>query len=172
MSKRFGRNQRRRAREEIAALTPRKSCLEADLKASDAIVRGQKDQIENVKYILGNNFIGLDPETSYSGQVEAKRPYKVEIDSKSECRAPSGEAPILRHCKQLDLDTILFKWQKQENGNGRSPAMHFFLETSRHDVFYVISLEELKRMPRDYLVGLLSRNFAKLIDESLKAGEW
>jgi len=63
MSKRFGRNQRRRLLQQVEILQATSKLEKGLLDHQRTIINLQRRVIERVRHVIGPNFAGLDPET-------------------------------------------------------------------------------------------------------------
>lgn len=105
MSKRFGRNQRRKLHERVAQLEIA-VCVESDLKSH---IRQERDRLSQtlatVERMLGPHFAGLPPKTITVRQSFTRQPI-VNIATRAEpVRSfpdPSLPAPVSMRCEYVD----------------------------------------------------------------------
>lgn len=163
MSRRFGRNQRRRAREEIARLEGERQVsdeLVANLSKSDrmhrelaAVMMAKRnalaDQLEFVKEVLGDGFVAL--------QAGVREVGPHELDSMSEC--------MQFHVEQ----GAGFRVSTQVDQARR--AMHVMLRCgSTGQAAYVLTKTAIAALSRERLADLLVRQVAPmLVAEVVKA---
>ena len=116
MSRRFGRNQRRRARESIAALERDKQSVmelrKSELKAHIENMRDLRDDIKRAKEILAPGCIAFPAETDYS-DMEARdfllRGMRVPVTKKysfDEAMDLCATAPALQIMETMTLEFL------------------------------------------------------------------
>jgi len=78
MSKRFGRNQKRRAKAELLKETYRAITAEKSLMLVNRRVSSLEDQLDDVSQIFDKHFIGFDPIEIRSYDMDRIRIHKLE----------------------------------------------------------------------------------------------
>lgn len=161
MSRRFGRNQRRRAREEIARLAQESALLAEQSQASAKLVANLaksdnmhrelasylrrknddlREQIATVEQVLGKNFVALEAETMEVGLSE--------FESNCECMRFHVEQGVsFRVDAALDL---------------ARRAMHVRLRCGDKGEFaYVLNQHAIASLSRENLIHVLQENVAR-----------
>lgn len=166
MSKRFGRNQRRRARERIAALETRNSNLEQahvldrELSASlGAKLREAQDEIKRAKAILGRYCVAFMPEhrqieTGFAPFIrQAPQPRPFSIGSMS---GPESDALTLTF-QAMELDVIAARM----NDDPIRHEMHYGVTFRDGAYGYAVTKHALMLMDRGDAVRLVSDSLAQ-----------
>lgn len=156
MSRRYGRNQKRRARAEIAKLEQKAANLQTGMEMDRALIRHQSQKIEEhreqlnfVASILGTNFIGLKP-------ALWKFSDKHRLDY---FRCPVAGGDVMMHTMRTGIT----------DGNGRPDYMvHFHVELAGETGSYAISECALRDGPEDYIVRRISDEMSRLLMDELR----
>jgi len=143
MSKRFGRNQKRRMREQLEAVQKERDTYKAWYRQAQVIMRRNKRIVEDTADVLGSHFFTLDPECIEVRQLDAV--------------LPSWRAPIMPRSPRIqDVDTgpdsatfmehllpILYGRVSQ----GLQGQQHFRFSVAGHTVGYAIDLDAFRQAP-------------------------
>lgn len=161
MSRRFGRNRRRRAREQIAALQTRNANLESahvldrELCASlGAKLREAQDEIRRAKRILGRYCVAFMPEhrqietgfSPYIPQAPLPRPFAFDSITSSEADG------LTLAFQSIELDVIAARMHDdpirhemhygvtfRDGSHGYALTRHALLLMDRHDAVRLVS---------------------------------
>ena len=169
MSKRFGRNQKRRMREEIAEKESLcKTTFELmKLHRDKACENGRRvmeleDEIQDAKDVLGANFIGfrLTDETKQhirGAYIDSTLQYPVPPGYEALSLNPlQNEQEVMRH---VPLNVLALSIDREAYRD----MMHIRLHVDgAKRVAYALSGMQLKSMPRGVLLKRLSEEFARL----------
>jgi len=156
VSRRYGRNQKRRARAEIAQREQTITNLQTGMAMDRALLRSQTQRIEelrgqlkDVASILGTNFIGLKPALWKFSDKHRPDYFRCPVD---------GGDVLMRTMRTGITD-----------GNGRPDYMvHFHVELAGEPVSYAISECALRDGPEDYIVRRISDEMARLLMGELR----
>lgn len=154
MSRRYGRNQKRRAREHIAKLTRHLDGCSRDM----ILLRQQRDgarrQLDNVRQALGPNFIGLPPEVLVRRVLEIGENYSFRYG------APGGDVTM--------QSLVVSSFNHSER---HVHQLHFRVELAGQRVGYAISTPALLHAPADWLARDIGHEIARVLVHDLrKAG--
>lgn len=154
MSRRYGRNQKRKAREQIAKLTRHLEGCDRDM----ILLRQQRDdarrQLDNVRQALGPNFIGLSPE------MLVRRAFELGENYDFRYQAPGGDVPMRSLVYRSFTDSERHVHQ-----------LHFRVELAGRKVGYAISYPALLHAPAEYLARAIGHEVAHMLVVDLrKAG--
>lgn len=156
MSRRFGRNQRRRARAEIAQLEQKVADLSSAMEMDRALLRQQtqkigalRGQLENVARIMGTNFIGLEPKLLDFSRSIRSDPFRYPVDG----------GDVLVHVMKSRVTVC----------RDRPDYMiHFRVDLASEAAGYAISECALRDAPEDYIVRLISEEIAHTLVRELR----
>jgi hypothetical protein len=166
MSKRFGRNRRRRAREEIAALQTRNTNLEQahvlDRALSDSLgkkLRDAQDEIRRAKAILGRYCVAFMPEhrqietgfAPYIRQAPLPRPFSIGSMS-----GPESDAITLAF-QPMELDVIAARMHDDPIRH----EMHYGVTFRDGSHGYAVTRHALLMMDRPDAVRMVSDALAR-----------
>lgn len=163
MSKRFGRNQRRAARERIAALET-KVAMDGVLLRHISDKKAQLEQeIVNAKRMVGRMSVLFEP--------DAKRfdgPTRDQVQAFSQSAVMEDSAPFF-HAKSevIPLDVMIAKVKKADPAAFNS-AIHCQVTFDDGRWHYAISESAMDAMPEDILVERIARDLAMTIGQDLK----
>lgn len=162
MSKRFGRNQKRRAREHIERLEKEL----ADVRASPSILFREnsrlKRDIDLVRRALGPNSCLLepvkqqmnsDPEPKMRTHAIRRRPPMFEENISPTAKIDDVTMDVLLASVNID------KWMN---------SLHFKFYFRDRTIGYAVSEEAVANIPRDVLVDIMSHEVAELLVQKLK----
>ena len=149
MSKRFGKNQKRKFATEVETLKKQVEHLKRDLIASERNRKSDKETIHYVAKIFGQHFAGLEPMTD----IVARVPFAHRI---AEIQFP--EFSTYHHDVQLFVDRVLriielrpLEFKKTVDQLKRQ--VHLFLQTPSGEVAYAMSNEAWEQLRRDRRIG-------------------
>lgn len=133
MSKRFGRNQRRRLREQVATLQVNQDALAARWLLAERENYSYRSQMERLRRALGANFVGFDVETVLHKLERNRERDRMRVHT------PNGIA---------NCQTMVMKTAK----DGLTSHLHFRIECEAGGYAYVISENALRSTPEDLLI--------------------
>ena len=153
MSKRFGRNQRRKMRKRIEH-------LESDNRLKSTLMQRNQRIVEDVARILGRYFVGLDPEFQEIKYIDQMFPgwrAMVKRDHFNPGPIPMGEfvemiLPVLRGSRFID---------------DLRQQMHIRFVYDGTEVGYALDRQALLNMPRDLAIRNLAEAMARQLADSL-----
>lgn len=151
MSRRYGRNQKRRARADIAQLEQKATALQAGMAMDRELLRNQtqridelRAQLEDVAQIMGTDFIGLEP-------ALWKFSDKHKLDY---LRCPVDGGDVLMHTMRARITSDRLR---------PDYAVHFRAELAGEQVGYTISECALRDAPEGLIVRRLADEMARLL---------
>lgn len=151
MSRRYGRNQKRKAREQISKLTRH---LDEYTEGYNRDVGMLRRQLDNVRQALGPNFIGLPPETLVRRACELGENYDFRY-------------PALG--RELNMQSLVYR--SFSDSLRHVHQLHFRVELAGHQVGYAISAPALLHAPADWIARGIGHEIARLLVHDLrKAG--
>lgn len=178
MAARFGRNKRRRAREEIAALTQKlheERVLLAHVGESDTMHRalaahiGQErrrlqEEIDDAKAIAGPHSALFAPATLKADKASAgQRTWDIGASPPLECGPYAAIDDQAIAFRRVSLERII----ESASWDWLSRHMHLRLEFGGREVGYVISEQTLQEWPMETLVRMITREVAPAIVRAL-----
>lgn len=156
MSRRYGRNQKRRARAEIAQLEQKATELQAAMVLDRALLRHQTQKInelqsrlEDVARIMGTNFIGLEP-------ALWKFQEKHQINR---FRCPVDGGDVVMHTMMAGITKDQFR---------PDYMVHFRVDLAGESVGYTISEVALRHGPEEYIARRISEEMAQMLVRDLR----
>lgn len=156
MSRRYGRNQKRRARAAIAQLEQKATDLQTGMAMDRALLRSQtqrieeqREQLKDVARILGTNFIGLQPALWNFSDKHAPDYFRSRVDG--------GDV------RMQTLRTNITTAQDRPDY-----MVHFRATLMDVVVGYSISECALRDGPEDYIVRRISDEMARLLMGELR----
>ena len=171
MSKRFGRNQRRRARQEIFRLQEEKNKWEKAYHRDTGIfeqrLRRYEHQLERIVRILGPNFIGLEAQIKECSTIDEYLKLRIRIQKALLYDPMSADfPPTWDILQERELDKFIFYLEKDtaKFRGEHSGIMHFRLKcTNGTQAAYAIDFNQLYDLRREHLVQILTENFSYMI---------
>lgn len=159
MSKRFGRNQRRRARERIANLEQAMLMDRALLEHVSEHKRQLEREIENAKRIAGNMSALFEPGSLHvSGQARDR------VFGRTMPEMPSDPNEICdAMARDIPLDVLLTKVDRDK----LSMAIHCNVMFSDHTLRYAVSEDAWRHMPEDILVDRVADALSRQLGRDL-----
>jgi len=148
MARRFGRNQRRRAREALASEQAAHSSTSHQLAAQKQQVAALRLQLDDVAEILGTDFLGL-----------SARLHAFEIPDRWSSLQIGDEGGNVHTMHVLDVDS--------SEGWMRS-AIHLRAQLAGGEVRYCLSTTALHRAPAEVLAKGIAREMAPLLVSELR----
>lgn len=147
MSRRYGRNQKRAARERIAQLES--TCAESNEACLNLLRQfgSATEQLKRVTDALGPNFIGLDPVGMAEAAVDPWREKHFRM------MAPYRDSPST-------MNFLLMESQDASVSESPAVQMHVCFELSDHRVAYAISTEAIRFTPAHVLAEQIARQIA------------
>lgn len=156
MSRRYGRNQKRRARAEIAQLEQTTANLRTGMAQDRALLQRQRrdiderdEQLKLVAQVLGTNFIGLRPALYVFRDKHAPDYFRCRVDG-GDVRMQTMRADITTAPDRPDY------------------MVHFRATLMDELVGYAISECALRDGPEDYIVRRISDEMARLLMGELR----
>lgn len=165
MSRRFGRNQKRRMRAELAAAQETGVKLERTISSIRAAGQDNEYAVKLTADILGQHFVALPPQ-----QMKMSRGIgqlvKLQKMEDPRCLTYAGAqdfAPQL--CSALmELETFDVSAHKNELRD----MVHLRVQNQRGEWAYAISRAALENVPHDYLVRKIAHELAIAIAATLR----
>lgn len=155
MSRRYGRNQKRAARERISYLERRQEdCIEAYNRDTGMLrtqLRSATRQLDTVKEALGENFVGLDPGTFSHRMMALTEPYDF--------RAPVRDGDVQMH------SLIYRSFDDSESHHHR---LHFRVALANGEVGYALSGQALYGAPPEFIARNIAQEMAVHLVRSLR----
>ncbi|WP_313824066.1 hypothetical protein [Leclercia sp.] len=156
MSKRFGRNQRRRAREELAAATAdsnwhqsRASHLQNELYATETRLGEIQRQLNVAKACLGDKHPAFP-----AGKFDAGfKPHPEDPFMMNPYRGQTDQATVMR-----------FATPRRDD---HKRAVHYVLYAGKERVAYAISDHALQNVPRDVLAFSMTQELVELLLDNM-----
>ncbi len=156
MSRRYGRNQKRRARAEIAKLEQRTTELQTGMEMDRALLQSQgaklsaqDARLKFVAKVLGTDFIGLEP-----ALWKFKDKHRPDY-----FRAHVNDGDVMRHTMRTQITSACDR---------PDYMVHFRVELAGEPVGYAISECALRDGPEDYIVRRISDEMAQLLVGELR----
>jgi hypothetical protein len=156
MSRRYGRNQKRRARAEIAKLEQVAAELQAGMEMDRGLlqfqareINRQQSQLNDVARIMGTNFIGLQPALWKFSDKHQPDYFR--------CRVNDGDVQM--HVMRTHIASA---------PDRPDYMMHFRVELAGEPVGYAISECALRDGPEDYVVRCIAEEMARLLMSELR----
>lgn len=177
MSRRFGRNQRRRLRDELARMQEDSALLESEAKLCRAVMERQarlisdlfgkntelQQELDGAKEVLGCHFIGFKPET-----VNLGAPFRPGMKVMLPSHTPPawvgidmGKGPATGNTVALDVLAV------ELMAAGFDPEIHARVTFADMKTFYVIRKEDLQRRGVLATSELIAKQVAKIFSEEL-----
>lgn len=180
MSKRYGRNQKRRNREtiealskEVASQTNFSTSLRGVISQKERTVAELNETINLCKEILGPDFVAFNPEVMKVYHLDSFRPdrYKVDVSEKMSLTPDisMGNNVVLQF-HRIDILPMIFDYEKHSKWD-RHQKIHFTMATPDGTVAYGVSDDFLRKTPRPTLIKILAREFAGMIARKFQGAE-
>lgn len=151
MSKRFGRNQKRRMRNEIQLLQSLDSMSEQISKANHELIRQQAIVICRVGDILGLHFAGLPAKVMPSEFADGV----VRLPA---MRRTSSFSSIGGQADDLSCMLDAFEVIRPEISRDKlSKKMHVYLRNRRGDVAYALTEDAMYGIPKQHLADQIAK---------------
>ena len=188
MSRRFGRNQRRRAREQAAALTlenlalsEKASKFEAAHRLESELVRFQSRRIDELQKILQRvraclprNHASLPPETRADQNLDPRRPHRLELRHTGLYRNLGGPMdPVMEAydtVRAVEAYAVLMSKREIPYSDPFCRMLHFRAEFDGLETAYRITADAMKNMPIDELIEMLSGEMARHLVDLVRGG--
>lgn len=170
MSKRFGRNQRRRAREALAAEVARVEALEHARTMDAGLLAKQGRSLEELRarlaevaYLVGHGSIIAGHPTELTGGFDGMRVVPKKPLAPFEMRGDVLEAVTCEVLRLLEVDVVRDRFARW---------MHFRVQLSNARAAYGITESAIHGMPVDAIERLLlpqiAADLARLLAQELK----
>lgn len=163
MSRRFGRNQRRRAREQIAHEQQQSAALRVALEMDTAMLclqskklREAEDYARQVASIVGREAVIAGEPTNLDARFQGKDHYKVVRRVEPELIAFGGTVPDVVEMRYETLRLLRIK----KISDNVSMQIHMYVSLADKTSAYCISERALANMPPDMLVDFLRERIA------------
>ena len=165
MSKRFGRNQKRRMREQIAQMTAERD-INKDFYLQER-ARGERNRriVEETAQVLGRHFCTLDPDCVEVRDLnQLVHGWRVMDEPPLECYLWDTELPTFATFTERVLPILYGSVQTDQL------RRHVHMEFTYHGkmVGYGIDLDTLKLMPPKVAVERMGREMARHLQRSLE----
>jgi hypothetical protein len=162
MSRRFGRNQRRQARERIAALEQAVAMDRGLLAHVSERKRQLEQEISNAKRMVGRMSVLFEP-----GATRLDGPARGKMQLFSHSAVMEDSTPFFHaQSKTIPLDVMIAK-VKRTNVDAFDYAIHCEVVFDDDRWCYAVSKEALLAMPKEILVERITRQLAMTMGEDL-----
>lgn len=161
MSQRFGRNQRRRAREALASTQRALDMANGLSNWQGARLRSLQTEIDEAKQMVGPFSALFAPQASHVGGPEMQR---VSVDNLGPAADYDYSAPLKAQLQSVPLDVLLVS----VNADLFKEMLHADVVFAGERVAYSISRMALSSMPRERFVREASRSIAMHLDRELR----
>lgn len=151
MSRRYGRNQKRKARQQIAKLTRDLEGCSRDMILLRRQLNDARWQLDNVREALGPNFIGLPPELLVRRVLEIGENYDFRY-------------PALG--RELNMQSLVYRSFSDKERHVHQ--LHFRVELAGQQVGYAISDPALRSAPADWLARNIGHEIARVLVHDLR----
>jgi hypothetical protein len=167
MSKRFGRQQRRKMREQVESLSARADGLATSLSHAIRSAAESRRIVEETAQILGRHFLALTPESGVTGEPISEYAYIRQFaerhinfyDGKlDDLSLKSRPAEFVDHA--LAVLKVLPADMRPEG------QVHYYFTLGSKRFGYAISTEMTKRLPRQYAIEKIAEAIATLMVDS------
>lgn len=168
MSKRFGRNQKRKLRNQIEECQNAKAITDGLNRWLSERHHQDVEILQNVTRVLGDNHALLPPKIHVTNENSTNAPNRFTIPRfELPSFTPPGDGAIdesvIRH-NVMNLLSLVKKDDKITN------CTHVEFRYKDGKVGYAISESALHQMPEDILIGMISKEMAKMLVHNLKNG--
>lgn len=167
MGRRFGRNQKRRLRVQIASLETAQEQGRHQLEQVRSQHRRLEQLLQRVTEVLGAYSVALPPQTecrsafepfALSGKFLMHVPQPLDLLAADDLTAPPGMLQVER------MYTLLARFEDTRALNGR---LHFRIALASGEVVYAISESALRTLPPQELERRLQEEAGRLIARKL-----
>jgi hypothetical protein len=178
MSKRFGRNQRRRLRAELANGAIELGQVNAAWALDQQLIRWQRGAIDRqteslvcIAKMLGSHFIGLEPVSMDCGDT---LPEQVRIRTRHRAIDMAGPTDL---CDPMEMSLAAMEiaslkcTQVRTSIDAMRASTHIRVRTAIGEVGYAFSHGAFDRMPRKYAIQFLAQRLAAHLFTSREIGE-
>lgn len=174
MSRRFGRNQRRRAREALAQVThsldmERQGRLMAEAMARESIARARtlKDLLGDFASRVGRYAIAEGVPAKFASEWLDRQPnFRLPVMPEFDAGAMFTNASM--YDTMSICDEVMRVLDVRVVRDHMKRDMHVRLYFDEHRVGYAISDHAVRHMPRDALIDRISREMATMLVNALK----
>ncbi|MCD9087396.1 hypothetical protein [Stenotrophomonas sp. SY1] len=153
MSRRYGRNQRRRAREQVAQLEAQAVVLDQRTRRAEINAAQLRCQLDDVREALGPHFMGLPPQM-LAGEIW--RLYELD---RARLPGPSGDAVEVR---AMTFDCIV-------DSTHQTNFLHFLVRLAGGKAAYAISSAALLNAPAEAVARQIGRQIATRLVRDLRS---
>lgn len=158
MSKRFGRRQKAKLRQEICDLQTQNHKLQIANNCLDRRVKELEEVVDDVNLIVGHNFIGFEPDVAEShhpeGELFRVRQYQTShFDCPQVATFKTVSLPLLKVATENEIEQL------------RGPKVKVFYNGKQYA--YACSPSLLQNLPKPIAVKHVSREIATLLVDSL-----
>lgn len=161
MSKRFGRNQKRRMRAEIQQLQYEKSVSDRISEANHSMIRQQAAVIIQVGDILGFHFAGLPAK-------EMPAEFSGDVIKFPAMRRTTSFSSLSEQASDLQSMLDVFELIKPEISIDKlNRKVHVYLRNKRGDVAYGLTEEAMRGIPKRHLAEQTAKMTADYLVERL-----
>ena len=170
MSKRYGRNQKRRARERIAQLEAARVMDQGLLAHVRRDLNEAEQVIDHARKVLGND-VALPP----IERGHHPNPLGGDFQTPEQVRSLSWfdeRSPVLLEHKAIQMRQLLSRIEFRDQPRDNSRAVHFYVRLDDGNVAYAIDERAFSQMHRDELAatlqGPIAKALARLLADHLK----
>jgi hypothetical protein len=178
MSRRFGRNQKRRMREELAAKAERVSNLETGMAMDRVLLRKQGDDLSELRHLLGEftDRVGRyaiaadipDPRESRNLDLSRMPNFRMPVPQ----RAAINFSNMTVESTAAFCDEVMSVLDVHPVHESMSHDMHCRLTFDGMPIGYAISRHAVRNLTRDELVRRIVPEIAYFLEAELKKAGW
>lgn len=163
MSKRFGRNQKRRMQQQIDSGATTVQFMRGQQQMLSKTLADQRGVIEGVAVVLGKHFVGLPPETIQVREIRSQfgLPMPIALDVTRLYSQAQLTDFVDMSCYMLDVYRSELK-ADQLNGSA-----HAYLRSNHGELAYSISQPGLRNIDKRDLAVHIAKSFAEHIKAKL-----
>lgn len=161
MSKRFGRQQKRNLRKQIAELETSLALNKAAYRYASSTIDEMRDNFSILERVLGPYFVGIPPKQVYASEVQET--YNIPI---------MVEPPKYRRWLGSDQRDLVYKVSRlkttmvEADYNDMIGCVHIRLTGPAGTCSYAATTNALRMVPRDVFIERLSREIVMTLENS------
>lgn len=168
MSKRFGRNQKRKLKNQIEECQNAKAMTDGLNRWLSERHHQDVEILQNVTRVLGDNHALLPPKIQASNENSTDAPSRFTIARfELPSSMPPGDGPITDSAIYHNVMNALSLVKRYDEVTNYT---HVEFKYKDGKVGYAISESALHQMPEDILIGMVSKEMAKMLVHNLKNG--
>lgn len=164
MSRRHGRNRKRKDALEIKTLNECVTNQITKISLLHMSLARNKRIVENTARVLGPHFIALDPEVIRQGNPHLEYWRTTPFEDFNYFSAEDSSNFVNEVIRTLELPVMGFKAMRDELRS----EMHFRIMYKDKYVGYAIKDSDLRNMPKEVAIDIISREMARFVREELE----